>query len=162
MWPQQFMSWFDHRGWFGQTLDHMGWFALQLLVKFKPPGWFYFTKYACSDFWDWENSVKVWWVTGSKSNEVSRHVFALVILAGDMICVVVGNKLGLSGMKNLVKRILWSRLVNSYSLKIHFEIKKKNLIRIKYLSVPKPYGTITLLSGNYKNWTLLFWNILAE
>ena len=53
--PQQFMSLFDLRGWFGWKLDHMGWFAL-LLVKFGPPGWFYFVKYASesSQFWGWE------------------------------------------------------------------------------------------------------------
>ena len=50
-----------------------------------------------------ENSVKVWWVTRSKS-KVSRPLFSLVIVAGDMIRFVVGNMLGSAGVNNLVKR----------------------------------------------------------
>ena len=46
---------------FAGQLDHMGWYALLLLVKFKPPSWFYFIKYS-----GWEHSVKIWWITRLK------------------------------------------------------------------------------------------------
>ena len=97
---------------FAGQLVHMGWFALLLLVKFKPPSWFYVIIYSWSGDpdWGWEHSVKVWWVTRLKF-EVSRPLFSLVIVAGDMILLVVGKK-SLAGMivRKLVKRGLWSRL----------------------------------------------------
>ena len=81
VWPQELFGW---------PPDHMGWFALLLLVKFKTPGWFYFISYIYQvfHFGGWEHCVKVWWVTRSKS-KVSRPLFSLVLVAGDVICFVV-------------------------------------------------------------------------
>ena len=39
-----------------------------------------------------------------------KTLFSVNIIAGDMICFVVGNKPGSAGVNNLVKRGLWSRL----------------------------------------------------
>ena len=78
-----------------------------LNLNLQPPGWFNFIKYAYkfSDFWGWEHGVKVWWVTRSKP-KISRPHFFLVIVAKDMMCLMAGNKFGLSGVNNLLKK--WS------------------------------------------------------
>ena len=44
----------------------------------------------------------------------------LMIVAGDMICFVVGNKLGSAGVNNLVNRGLWSRLTGNKLLFFFF------------------------------------------
>ena len=73
----------------------MGWFAVLLLVKFKPPSWFYFIRYSwwADHGWGWEHSVKVWWVTRLKS-KVSRPLFSLVIVAGNMMSCGWKHRLG--------------------------------------------------------------------
>ena len=104
MWPPTVYELVWPQGLFGWPPDHMGWFALLLLVKFKTPGWFYFISYSFQvvHFGGREHCVKVWWVTRSKS-KVSRPLFSLVLVAGDMICFVVKSE-------NLTERGLWSRL----------------------------------------------------
>ena len=104
MWPPTVYELVWPQGLFGWPPDHMGWLALLLLVKFKTPGWFYSIRYSyqVAHFWGWEYCVEVWWVTRSKS-KVSRPLFSLVLVAGDMICFVVKSE-------NLMKISLWSRL----------------------------------------------------
>ena len=99
--PQQFMSWFGHRGCLAghQTtwvdLPCCYWLNLKLQVDFTSLA--IHTKLYILGA---ENAV--WWVTRSKS-KVSRPLFSLVLVAGDMICFVVKSE-------NLMKRGLWSRL----------------------------------------------------
>ena len=95
MWPPTVNELVWPQGLFGWPPDHMGWFALLLLVTFKTPGWVYFisNSYQVAHFGGWEHCVKVWWVTRSKS-KVSRPLFTLVLVAGDMICFVVKSEKG--------------------------------------------------------------------
>ena len=59
-----------------------------------------YVRYCMSCFWlinqvvhfgGWEHCVNVWWVTRSKS-KVSRPLFSLGLVAGDMICFVVKSE----------------------------------------------------------------------
>ena len=131
MWPPTVYELVWPQGLFGWPPDHMVWFALLLLVKFKTPGWFYIMSYSYQvvHFGDWDHCVKVLWVTRSKS-KVSRPLFSLLLVAGDMICFVVKSE-------NLMKRGLWNRLVNGvnvfnnlerWNTEISFGINKKKHI----------------------------------
>ena len=87
------MSWFGHRGCLAGHQTTWGdlpccyWLNLKLPVDFTSS-----YSYQVVHFGGCEHCVKVWWVTRSKS-KVSRPLFSLVLVAGDMICFVVKGEI---------------------------------------------------------------------
>ena len=96
----------------------MSWFALLLLIKFEPPGWFYFMKYAFETIVSFgvENTLLKYGGSQGQESNVSRPLFFLAVVAGEMICFH-GWKQGLSwgeklSKKGSVKQTTFSQVLN--------------------------------------------------
>ena len=104
VWPQGLFDWLpDHMTWV--DLPCCYWLNLKLQVDFTS-----LAIHTKLHILGAENTVLKYgeWVTRSKS-KVSRPLFSLVLVAGDMICFVVKSE-------SLMKRSLWSRLYYCWRL----------------------------------------------